>query len=57
MKILNIIFKLSDKKVIFLDKIEKAGNHIAPLMLILLIISYAIKNVNQTLRLIVNCSG
>ncbi|WP_424555721.1 hypothetical protein [Streptococcus agalactiae] len=53
MRILNIIFKLSDKKIIFLDKIEKTGNYITPLMLILLSISYAIKNVNQTLTVLI----
>lgn len=53
MRILNIIFKLSDKKIIFLDKIEKTGNYIGPLMLILLSISYAIKNVNQTLTVLI----
>lgn len=53
MKILNVVFKPSEKKAAFLDKIEQTGEFIVLLMLILLSISYAIKNFSLFWALVV----
>ncbi|VGW08455.1 Uncharacterised protein [Streptococcus pyogenes] len=40
MKILDIIFNLSDRKMIFLENVEKLGGYIVPFTLIILSVAY-----------------
>nr|WP_243406642.1 hypothetical protein [Streptococcus dysgalactiae] len=40
MKILDIIFNLSDRKMIFLENVEKLGGYIVPFSLIILSVAY-----------------
>lgn len=42
MIILDIIFEISDKNIIFLEKFKKSGDYIIPIILVLLGISYAL---------------
>lgn len=42
MKILETIFKISDKKIMYLDKIKRSVESIIPLILILLGVAYAL---------------